>query len=690
MYPRRTHYHQPTGLATESDTASEDSSGRRAYTRDAVRRHRARGNEVTIPRVRSYSRRAACRRDLHRFCRIYLSAACCDPMSDDHLRVIAKLQSAILRGGRFALAMPRGHGKTTLCIAAVTWAMIYGHRRYIVVIGADLDAAKNILAAVQSGIENNLKIQQDFPALCAPIEHAEGIPQRARNITVDGVNVAMTWSTTRIVCPTVQDSYSSGVIVQPFGLTGRLRGAFHKLPDGSIVRPDLALLDDPQTDESAKSPTQCDYREKLIKEAVLGMAGPRKRIAAVMPCTVVASADLSDRILDREKNPEWQAIRTQLVCAWPDEQDGMWAQYREIRRDALLQGDEHAAAATEFYRSHRDDMDRGARVAWEQRYNDDEISALQHAQNLLMDMGDGFWAEHQQDPRATLSHLYELDADIVMHQLDGLAPRQVPERATILVGFVDINRYGLHWVVAAYRLDAAGYVVDYGVYPPGEKLLFVGDGSDGCTEEQAVYRALDVLGMSIVRDRQYTRGDRRKRLDLLLIDCGYLMQTVFDFVDHTRIPTTVLPSRGFGSTRYRPSAKYGPVGDGWHVSEFAGKGKVLCHNADYWRAKSQRGWLQPVGGPGSMALFGDDPNRHAELARQATREKLLDIEEKGITDVYRWESPTSQWHDLGDCITGVCVAAAHLGASDSPAKTSRRKKPERRRKCKVPLKEGRR
>src|SRR5262245_28345284 len=34
--------------------------------------------------------------------------------SDDHRRVIARLQDTIERGGQFALAMPRGSGKTSL------------------------------------------------------------------------------------------------------------------------------------------------------------------------------------------------------------------------------------------------------------------------------------------------------------------------------------------------------------------------------------------------------------------------------------------------------------------------------------------------------------------------------------------------------------------------------------------------
>ena len=42
------------------------------------------------------------------------------------------------------------------------------------------------------------------------------------------------------------------------------------------------------------------------------------------------------------------------------------------------------ADATEFYRQHREAMDAGAVVAWPERYNHDELSAIQHAMNLKL------------------------------------------------------------------------------------------------------------------------------------------------------------------------------------------------------------------------------------------------------------------------------------------------------------------
>jgi hypothetical protein len=56
-------------------------------------------------------RRESCRLDLARFCQTYFPAAFSLPFCADHLRAIAVLQRAVLEGGLFAMAIPRGFGK---------------------------------------------------------------------------------------------------------------------------------------------------------------------------------------------------------------------------------------------------------------------------------------------------------------------------------------------------------------------------------------------------------------------------------------------------------------------------------------------------------------------------------------------------------------------------------------------------
>ena len=63
-------------------------------------------------------------------------------MSGKHEEFLEQLQDAILHGGRVAVALPRGYGKTTLIVLATLWAVLYGHRRYIAVIAATAKDAR--------------------------------------------------------------------------------------------------------------------------------------------------------------------------------------------------------------------------------------------------------------------------------------------------------------------------------------------------------------------------------------------------------------------------------------------------------------------------------------------------------------------------------------------------------------------
>src|SRR5690606_10534550 len=107
------------------------------------------------------------------------------------------------------------------------------------------------------------------------------------------------------------------------GLTGSIRGQSTTLPNGSIIRPEFVILDDPQTRESAHSLSQNQRRKAIIKGDVLGMAGPGRKIAAVMPCTVIRADDMADEMLDRKKNAEWSGRKTKMVYRFPTN-EALW------------------------------------------------------------------------------------------------------------------------------------------------------------------------------------------------------------------------------------------------------------------------------------------------------------------------------------------------------------------------------
>ncbi len=376
-----------------------------------------------LPPVVDAARKAKAERDFRFFCETYFPATFNLPWSADHLKVIAKIELAVLEGGLFAMAMPRGSGKTSLCETACLWALLYGHREFVALIGSDEQHAESMLESMKAELEHNELLLEDFPEVVYPIHKLEGIHQRAAGQLYQGKQTHIGWTAREIVLPTIglrleagdcrgketthrrlqptasglQPSPASGGIIRVAGITGRIRGMKHKRVDGGSVRPSLVLIDDPQTDESARSPSQCATRERILAGAILGLAGPGRKIAGLMTLTVVRPDDLADRILDTEKHPQWQGERTKMVYAFPAN-EALWRRYAELWAEGQ-RGGAGIQAATKFYRDHRAAMDEGAVVAWPARFNPDELSAVQHAMNLKLERGEAaFWAEYQNEP----------------------------------------------------------------------------------------------------------------------------------------------------------------------------------------------------------------------------------------------------------------------------------------------------
>jgi type II secretory pathway predicted ATPase ExeA len=63
------------------------------------------------------------------FCETYFAAAFHRAWSDDHLRVIGRIEKAVRDGSLFALAMSRGSGKTTLARRSSLWTFTSTRRR---------------------------------------------------------------------------------------------------------------------------------------------------------------------------------------------------------------------------------------------------------------------------------------------------------------------------------------------------------------------------------------------------------------------------------------------------------------------------------------------------------------------------------------------------------------------------------
>ena len=88
-----------------------------------------------------------------------------------------------------------------------------------------------------------------------------------------------------------------------------------------------------------------------------------------MPCTSNRKrATLCDEYLDNEKHPEWNGERMRLMDAMPENMD-LWDQYKVIWGRSQREHEGSIKDATEFYRQHQAEMDKGLCRTWAERFD---------------------------------------------------------------------------------------------------------------------------------------------------------------------------------------------------------------------------------------------------------------------------------------------------------------------------------
>jgi hypothetical protein len=632
-----------------------------------------------VPDVVNAERKEKAASDFRFFCEQYFPLTFHLPWSRDHLKVIAKIEQAVLRGGLFAMAMPRGSGKSTICECACIWAVLFGHREFVCLIGSDEGHAMDMLDSIKMELDGNDLLLEDFPEVVYPIQCLDGIANRCNGQLYKGERTHIGWTAREIVLPTMPGSTASGAIIKVAGITGRIRGMKYKRADGRTVRPTLVVLDDPQTDESARSLSQCATRESVLAGAVLGLSGPGQKISGIMPCTVIRPGDMADSILDRDKHPEWNGERTKMVYSFPVNEK-LWQRYAEVRAESMRQGN-GGEEATAFYRENRQAMDEGAVIAWPERFNHDELSAVQHAMNLRLQDEAAFFAEYQNEPLpAETAADDELTADQIAAKFNRMKRSEVPVGCDHITAFIDVQANLLFWVVAAWEDDFTGYVLDYGTWPDQKRAYFtlrdarltLAAATPTGGLEGAIYAGLDALTTDLL-GRPWRRDDGADlRVERCLIDANWGSSTdvVYQFCRQSAHAGIVLPSHGrFVGASSQPFSEYkrrpgDRVGFNWRIPNVQGKRAVrhALYDTNFWKSFVHARLAVPMGEKGCLSLFGDKAETHRLFAEHVTAEYRVKTEGRGRT-VDEWklrpERGDNHWFD---CLVGCAVAASIQGA----------------------------
>ncbi|MDX1961605.1 MAG: terminase gpA endonuclease subunit [Pirellulales bacterium] len=645
-----------------------------------------------IPPIAVPARRERCETSLQAFCETYLAEQFPLEFSEDHLAAIKYIESSAIEGGLFAFAMPRGSGKTTLCEAAAIWTVLYGRRRFLALIGASADAANEILDSIRTEFETNDLLAADFPEVCFPISKLGGINNRASAQLCCGERTRITWGKKSLVFPSIPGSRAAGTIIKSSGIDGRVRGMRHKLSDGTSLRPDLVIVDDPQTDRTARSEDQCRKRVATLAGSVLGLAGPGKKIAGFMPCTVIVQGDMADQILDRERHPAWHGTRLKLLYTFPTN-NKLWEEYADLRRTSFRNGGK-GEEATKFYRKHRQEMDAGAKIAWPQRYNKDELSAIQNAMNLFIDNEAAFWAESQNAPLKEASDDEDLPTNAqIAGKINQLSRSLVPQAATKLTAMIDVQHKLLYWVVVAWTDKFGGYVLDYGTFPEQQRVHFklrdvrhnLAKIYPGQSMESQVYHGLtDLISQLCERDFAREEGGHA-RIERLLVDSadGMTSDIVMRVCRTHPHKVIVLPSLGRAIKKgEKPMHQYAKkegetIGYHWLLQRSLKHAvKQLVIDTNFWKSFVQRGLAAPLGERHALSLYGTQGTRHLLFADHCTSEARTRVPDERTGSTHEsWKlKPGQSDNHWFDCLVGTAAAASQLGISVDAGTDPRRQR----------------
>jgi len=308
--------------------------------------------------------------DLEFFARYYLPHHFTLPLCGPHRDLMADLEYCIEMPGpvRMVEAMPRGFGKTTIVtLAFVLWCLCYAHRKFILIISESQTQSRAQLATLKAEIEGNERLRDDFGDLMGS------------HWTSDDIEVRL---------PLTGDEAK----VMALGSGTKIRGLKFR-----ETRPDLMIIDDPESDKSVMSPTGRERSKRWFNASVVRAGAKDAKVVGIG--TVLHFDCLIKWMLD---NPAYNPRRVyKTVLSFAENQE-LWDQWRAIFTNRALPDNKEQARA--FFDAHAPQMLKGTRVTWPERYSyydcmvmrvaEGEASFNTELQNYPVDPNDRYFKQY--------------------------------------------------------------------------------------------------------------------------------------------------------------------------------------------------------------------------------------------------------------------------------------------------------
>lgn len=626
------------------------------------------------------------------------------PWAEFHLEFIKTAERVIFEGGWFAFAVARGFGKSKLSEGIVEWAALHGYKRWPVLIGASSKLGEQRLKNVLLQLRLNDKLGQDFPEVCHPFKSLGRSARMAEGQHIEGNLTAIAQNASEIIFPCVQkpDGWdykdTNGTRISAFGLTGGFRGMSATTEDLETIRPDLAVPDDPQTRDSAKSVHQTLNRKKILTGEVAYLNGPEEPMSVLVPCTVIEPNDLAHQILTRDLHPEYRGQIHSMLKEMPKNLE-TWDTYNEIYRECLRL-DIGTDRATDYYRDNREKMDEGAEASWPERFDkkSGEISAVQHAMNRRLMDEDAFWAEGQNMPRRKdTSEVIFCPAMDIIQKVSHAEQFVVPHYATQLAAHLDVQQRVLYRAIVAASPQFEASVIDYGTCPEQKRTFFryreslhtIQDAFPGEALDTQLYKAIQGEIARIATTKFVREDGLEMSIGLIMVDVGWKDTVVVKAIRESPYKNLVLPAKGIAvrakdePLAFRKKRDGETKGHEWLIRPKPKMPSVqqMLYNSNAWKTAVHTGFLTGPG-PGCLTLFKARPERHRMFAEHCNAEVPKRVKAKsrsGENEVDEWEElPAKPDNHLFDNAANCFAALSKLGCVLPNAHELEHEEPKRR------------
>ena len=687
---------KPANSNRSKQSPDETLQRSRLKNREKVAKHRAALREIgEIPAVSDPILRAECDAHLSVFLLKCFPEIFTLTFSRSHNDLIESIERVITNGGNEAFACERGFGKTQLSVGAINWGALTGRSKYSLIIGANAEMATAQRDGIKRRLETSETLFRLYPEICYPMRVLAGSLKMSATYRGRLLRIK---SRPDLVLPCVDGAPGSEAVISCTGIdSGSIRGRYYDRADGTTVRPDTVMLDDPQDDTTAKQPKEVENRSKKIRQAVMGLAGPGKKIAIMMPCTVIAKNDLAYEFTDRNLRPEWSGKRVRAMPRMPDDLEiefPKWHVYDELRREDLASGDKTRARATEYYLANREAMSAGCEITWPERVEKNCVDALQSLMDKFLSDRLSFMAEQQQDPVGDEDLSTYLSTSQIAQRFNGLRRQQIPPSASLIVSGIDVQEHLLYWTQVAWSESLTGWIVDRGTFPKQPiadfhhltpprtitqwvKKQFPGQSFTWEEQHQLAIRACvdslpeyqDLESGPIVIDNRWHKA--QSAVEQVASESAY---------SGTLIPAGGISVGGndipISARKMRDGNKRISAGVEWYIKRVDRQTRIVLFDANYYRSQFQKGLAFEPGKSGSITYNGtvSDAVFAAHLGSKAM---LKPVDMKREVEAWKNKPGQDQDHWLDCCVMARVGAeiAGYRAAGVRHVKKTHVKKP---------------